>query len=63
MIVLHKSVFFADFTPFLKINLHSFLKVHVFVDFGGMLRGTFKSKAPLRVQFSPALGGEGVGKG
>ena len=27
------------------------------------LRGTFKSKAPLRVQFSPALGGEGVGKG
>ena len=24
MIVLHKSVFFADFTPFLKINLHSF---------------------------------------
>ena len=27
------------------------------------IRGTFKSKAPLRVQFSPALGGEGVGKG
>ena len=23
------------------------------------LRGTFKSKAPLRVQFSPALGGRG----
>ena len=28
-----------------------------------LFRGTFKSKAPLRVQFSPALGGEGVGKG
>ena len=27
------------------------------------LRGTFKSKAPLRVQFSPALGGGGGGKG
>ena len=27
------------------------------------VRGTFKSKAPLRVQFSPAFGGEGVGKG
>ena len=27
------------------------------------IRGTFKSKAPLRVQFLPALGGEGVGKG
>ena len=27
------------------------------------VRGTFKSKAPLRVQFSPPLGGEGVGKG
>ena len=23
------------------------------------IRGTFKSKAPLRVQFSPALGGRG----
>ena len=30
---------------------------------GQFVRGTFKSKAPLRVQFSPALGGEGVGKG
>ena len=27
------------------------------------IRGTFKSKALLRVQFSPALGGDGVGKG
>ena len=27
------------------------------------VRGTFKSKAPLRVQFSPALGGGGGGKG
>ena len=24
-----------------------------------LVRGTFKSKAPLRVQFSPALGGRG----
>ena len=28
-----------------------------------LLRGTFKSKAPLRVQFSPALVGVGGGKG
>ena len=27
------------------------------------LRGTFKSKAPLSVQFSPALGRGGGGKG
>ena len=28
-----------------------------------ILRGTVVTKAPLRVQFLPALGGEGVGKG
>ena len=27
------------------------------------IRGTVVTKAPLRVQFLPALGGEGVGKG
>ena len=35
---------------------------HSFIVFTGMLltlRGTVKSKAPLRVQFSPALGGRG----
>ena len=28
-----------------------------------IIRGTVRSKAPLRVQFSPALGGIGGGKG
>ena len=47
----------------------SMVKIHLSVTVGktkifrNLLRGTFKSKAPLRVQFSPALGEGGGGKG
>ena len=34
-----------------------------FIVYDWSVRGTFKSKAPLRVQFSQALGGEGLGNG
>ena len=39
----------CHFSPILNARIYQCVKV----------RGTFKSKAPLRVQFSPALGGRG----
>ena len=54
MICMENISLFYEENPFLTLNLMVYILIS--------LRGTFKSKAPLRVQFSPALGG-GVGKG
>ena len=55
---------FALGTPSKKKNriFHDIVQ-NSFDTYPPYLRGTFKSKAPLRVQFSPALGGGGGGKG